>query len=153
MVVLDLLKAVEEGRTHGRVKLGEEFIDLRLRDAAGRYFNDRHLQWSKRTAGHLLRQARAVVRIPDDLDAVISKAVEDRNYLCHRFFSERAYDFVSDAGRAKMIAELQGMIGSLSAAEKALVELVLPPFEAALGVTRERIDREFERILAHAEQA
>ena len=60
----------------------------------------------KRTMGVLVEQLGAYAQCDPELAADLVQAVQLRNDLAHRFWRERAEDFCSEAGRARMIAYL-----------------------------------------------
>jgi hypothetical protein len=58
------------------------------------------------TMGQLVRQLGAFAQNDPELKSDLIKARDLRNHLAHRFWRERAEDFCSEEGRARMIAYL-----------------------------------------------
>lgn len=67
-------------------------------------FMDDHFEL---TMGGLISRLRTSSKLADALDTDLSKAKESRNFLAHRYFRERAAEFISKVGRNSMLAELQ----------------------------------------------
>ena len=62
---------------------------------------------NKRTMGQLLGRLQKVGIPCDKLKIKLKEALVKRNWLAHAYFSERAMEFMSEAGRLKMISELE----------------------------------------------
>jgi recombinational DNA repair ATPase RecF len=62
----------------------------------------------QQTLGRLIRSLKKATTVPDDLEILLTEALERRNFLTHHFFRKRAEVFMSHEGRQQMIAELQG---------------------------------------------
>jgi len=67
-------------------------------------FMDDHFEL---TMGGLISRLRNSSKLAATFDADLSKARELRNFLAHRYFRERAEEFISRMGRHSMLAELQ----------------------------------------------
>jgi hypothetical protein len=61
---------------------------------------------SRRSMGQLIRRLRELIPIASSFDARLDMALERRNWLAHRYFSDRAMPFQTESGRAEMIREL-----------------------------------------------
>ena len=106
---------------------------------------------SAKTFGQLLREARNLVGMPEDLDTRLRKALRKRNRLVHNFFVAHSENFLSQAGRRLMITELREMIGLFSSTDKALDRVYLPLW-GRLGITEERIEAELGVIKARVRE-
>lgn len=67
-------------------------------------FMDDHFEL---TMGGLISRLRTSSKLAVTFDTDLSKAKELRNFLAHRYFRERAEEFISRIGRHSMLAELQ----------------------------------------------
>ena len=97
-----------------------------------------------KTLGHLVRTI--VPEISDDEQARLKKALGIRNWLAHGYFWERATEFASESGRASMIEELQEAADEFGALDKLFTERTIEWGET-IGVTRELLEKELERLL------
>src|SRR5438034_11431655 len=64
-------------------------------------------QQFENTLGKLIKTLRAEIALPADLEGILKQALKLRNWLCHDYFRERAREFMTEAGRAGMLAELE----------------------------------------------
>jgi hypothetical protein len=88
----------QEGKTNFDRKVYEAEFDA--------YLESRFAQ----SMGNLIARLDRVYTIPVELKQVIKEGKALRDFLAHHFFRERATDFVTRAGRDRMIAELNGMV-------------------------------------------
>lgn len=72
--------------------------------------------------------------------------------LAHRYFRERAEEFMSEAGRQHMKEELQVIIGKLHEADN-LLEAIYLPILAKYGVTQEFMILEMAKMQERAKAA
>ena len=59
-----------------------------------------------KTFGQIIHAAKTNFQLPEELEKDLSVALEKRNYLAHKFFSNNAENFMRPAGRKNMIEEL-----------------------------------------------
>ena len=95
----------------------------------------------KRTMGQLLAKVSAPSGLEDDLDEALRK----RNWLIHNYFWDRAADFMSHAGRQKMIQELVETRNLLENCDDALQELCDEKFKQ-LGITEAKVEEYMRRM-------
>ena len=100
---------------------------------------------SRRTFGQLLKAAKDVISLSPDQEIILNDALDLRNMLIHRYFSERYEDFVSVSGKNEMKRELQGIIAKFVEADNLIEEIYLPIWKR-FGVTEEMVRIEVERI-------
>lgn len=66
---------------------------------------------SKKTMGRLIGSLKNLDNfgqlLDDDLEGLLSEALDKRNWLAHSYFSDRASHFVRSSGRVAMVAELE----------------------------------------------
>jgi hypothetical protein len=62
---------------------------------------------NKRTMGQLIGRLQKIDIPCDKLKIKLKEALTKRNWLAHAYFSERSMEFMSEAGRLKMISELE----------------------------------------------
>ena len=98
----------------------------------------------KKTLGQLLRAAREIADIPDDLDGLLRDALDKRNSLIHSFFWYHREELLSETGCHEMINELREMIASFVEVDRRLEEVYLPLWEKH-GVDEEFIRKELDQ--------
>jgi hypothetical protein len=86
------------------------------------------------TMGKLMYDLRSVSKIPTDLDDLFKRALRKRNWLTHKFFRERATEFLTATGRDQMLTEVDECRDLFKAADEAL-EHVVKPLRSAAGIT------------------
>ncbi|MGM0563829.1 MAG: hypothetical protein ACQES2_05810 [Pseudomonadota bacterium] len=104
----------------------------------------------RRTFGQLLKAAKSNLELSDDDANFLEEALELRNMLVHRYFRERAEDFISEVGRRGMVKELQSILSEFTKADEILTRLYLPLWEQ-YGVSEAFVQAEFARMVAEAE--
>lgn len=108
--------------------------------------------WSKNFALTLGKMVRRLPTEYYDTSVVAAKlagTVETRNRLAHRFFRERAEDFLTARGRAAMVADLEAAREQFGEVD-AMLTTILRFHLRKLGISEEEIAREFERIKREA---
>jgi len=108
-------------------------------------------QADRRTLGQLLHDVRRRVEIRDDTEVRLGQALEDRNFLFHRFFVKHDVDFGSNSGRQEMIDELRAMTRRFQETDLRVTAVSIPLWET-LGLTRELREAEIERMRDEARQ-
>jgi hypothetical protein len=104
-----------------------------------------------RTFGQLLREARSLTTIPENLEGKLTAALARRNDLAHRFFARHSEDFYSEVGRGEMINELTeatALFKDVDAAVTALRE----PISNAIGFAPDAVQAELDSMRARAEE-
>ncbi|WP_322769675.1 hypothetical protein [Frankia sp. Cr1] len=104
--------------------------------------------WSRNFALTLGRMVRQLPSDHDDTSVVAAKlsaAVETRNGIAHRFFRERAEDFLTAPGREAMIADLEAAREQFSEVETMLTA-ILRFHMHKLGVSAEATEREYAKL-------
>ena len=104
----------------------------------------------RRTLGQLISDVRRRVHVPDELEKDLFEALKGRNHLAHRFFSTHDIDFGSSTGRSAMIEELRTMTVRFQKTDRALEAITLPLWES-IGVTKQQMEQEIERMREEAE--
>jgi hypothetical protein len=95
------------------------------------------------TLGALIRRIESLAAMDADLKALVLKALSRRNFLAHRFFWERAVDFMTPDGRNKMIRELEEDVALFDQADHA-VGAFTRSYRARVGLT----DRVLQKWMA-----
>lgn len=98
------------------------------------------------TMGRMMKGLRGVVEVPADLDGLLSRALTLRNWLAHDFFRERAVEFLTPAGRAQMLREIDEARSVFQDADKCL-EQVVTPARIKAGITDEVLGELHRRML------
>ncbi|CAK1724291.1 conserved hypothetical protein [Vibrio crassostreae] len=93
------------------------------------------------TFGRLLRQVKKKVDLPHELVTHLETTLKKRNWLAHDFFYDYAMHMSDTDGRAKMINELQELIGIFQIADHAVEKLSLKVWET-MGITEDWLQNE-----------
>jgi hypothetical protein len=105
-------------------------------------FMDRHF---RTTLGRMMKAFREGSDVPPDLEGLLGRALEKRNWLAHHYFRVRADEFLTHAGRLRMLEELEAVRQLIEDADRALDSFVKPVRER-YGITDEWIERELLRL-------
>jgi len=97
------------------------------------------------TLRDLLKDTRKKVRFKAGAEELLTEALTRRNFLAHRFFKERAEDFMSKSGRDRMIAELQEIQECFRRAD-VVGSVICKALQQALGISDDSIERELKRL-------
>jgi hypothetical protein len=89
----------------------------------------------------MIKEFREGSDVPPDLEGLLARALEKRNWLAHHYFRERADEFVTHAGRSRMLEELEVVRHLFERADHAL-DLFVKPVRQRYGITDEWIERE-----------
>lgn len=104
--------------------------------------------FDKKTFGQVIHAAKTKVAIPSDFEADLALALEQRNYLAHRFFIVHDIDLVVPSGRRKMIDELIEILKHLRSVDKRMDALWMTAWES-FGITKEWIEQQMQEYVAH----
>ena len=104
----------------------------------------------EKTLGRMISALKTELTIPDDLESLLSAALKNRNWLAHHYFRERSDEFMNEAGRMKMISELEETQALFSRADETL-EAVTKPLRDKYGFTDERIEQFFKEYCSERE--
>ena len=97
------------------------------------------------TLGRMIRELSAVTAVDPGLQSVLSLALKRRNWLAHGYFKDRAEDFLTQKGRAKMLAELLESQQLLADADAAL-EHATKPARERIGLTDEVLAIAYKKL-------
>ena len=97
------------------------------------------------TLGRLLSDTRNYVRFDAGAEELLGRALKHRNFLAHRFFKERAEDFMCVSGRDRLIVELIELQECFRSADL-VGSVICKALEEQLGITGEMIERARKRI-------
>ena len=86
---------------------------------------------NRHTLGQLLKHLNSKTQSIDQLDAILSKAIEERNRLSHFFFRQHNIRRNSDEGRTLMLKDLESIHDTLLEAYRAIMLLSGIDMEAA----------------------
>lgn len=103
----------------------------------------------QKTLGKLIRSLQAVAPVQPELEGLLIKALERRNFLAHHYFRERAMEFMTNDGRVSMLSELEDAKDLFSKADRALIE-VTKPVAIKYGINKELIEQCFQEMLDDA---
>ena len=99
----------------------------------------------KKTIGRLLKRARSLVNVSEELDNFLIDANVKRVDLVHYFFFRHSEDFMSETGRILMIKELREMTSIFMQGNTMLESLSLS-IMSQYGLTRESIEKEYQKM-------
>ncbi len=98
---------------------------------------------AKKTFGRMVRDLGNKAQLSTTLESRLHEAVELRNWLAHRYFWERAFNFTTLEEREKMIFELQEKVDFLKELDREFSQLLLQFYYSKGGS-----EEEFELKLA-----
>jgi len=78
---------------------------------------------NRHTLGQLLKSLNDKTQSLDELESLLSKALEERNRLLHSFYRQHNFRRNSDEGRALMLKDLESIHDALLDAYKAIMLL------------------------------
>jgi len=104
--------------------------------------------YDKKTFGQVIRAARQRFNFPADLESDLKMALEQRNYLAHRFFVDHDIDLQLPEGRRQMIDELIDILRHLQSVDIRMDDLWMSAWEP-LGVTKEWIEEKMQEFVLH----
>jgi hypothetical protein len=100
----------------------------------------------KKTMGQLLKEIKPVVTFGDPAgEALVDEALKKRNFLLHDYFWDRAIEFMSPNGRAKMLTELMELLDLFQRAD-GLAKTLARAASKAAGVTDEWLKAEVDKM-------
>lgn len=89
-----------------------------------------------KTMGRLIQKLKDAGQPTDEIKAVLANVLIERNRLAHKYFAENSIAFVTEAGRKKMIAELE-TIQDLFRTAAAMIDAITTPVARRYGFTEE----------------
>jgi hypothetical protein len=124
---------------------------VRARKDAERLLSDPWNVRFKETMGKLIKQLANLTQADPSLASDLVEALRLRNDLAHNFWRERAEDFCSDEGRAKMIAYLIEARNHFQDVDRRLTESIGTPSIQMSGLTAEHIESWYQDQLRKLE--
>jgi hypothetical protein len=140
-LAMHLAQILEHGIVNALIVLKLPDREKYTRDDVDEFMEGRFAK----TLGTLLKHLKSEVALPEDLEATLAAALTRRNVLAHRCFRERATEFVTQSGRARMLHELQGDQQLFERADQQLVGTV-KPYRVKHGVTDSQYEAEYTRM-------
>ena len=99
----------------------------------------------RKTLGELLQEVRQRASFDSSAEKAIGDALQKRNYLAHRFFKDRAVDFLSADGKSRMVSELQDLQQCFQIADT-VASAIAQATGKLLGVRDEMMEQEMKRL-------
>jgi hypothetical protein len=124
---------------------------VRAREDAQQLLSDPWNDKFKETMGKLIKQLGSLTQTDPSLAVDLLEALRLRNDLAHSFWRERAEDFCSDYGRAKMIAYLIAARDHFRDVDKRLTETIGVASLRESGLTAEHVERWYQEQLRQIE--
>ena len=100
----------------------------------------------RKTLGRLITHIRETVELSEELERMLSEALEKRNWLAHNYFWDRAKTFMSKEGQHAMIEELKETVYFLTDVDSRFMEII-EQWGEKRGVTKEVLDRMMEELM------
>ena len=107
------------------------------------------LAHQKKTMGKLIKALQSRTQLPANAEAAMKLALDYRNFLNHRFFRERALDFMSVDGCRRMLAELECIQAVIQKADELCKPLCMALFQF-LRIGPEVIEAEYAALMEKA---
>ena len=103
-----------------------------------------------KSLGQLVRKITRLSALSEDEEQRLKEALETRNRLAHRYFWERAVDFLSVSGRAKMIDELEAAANLLHTQDEFFTNKTYE-YGERFGINRQLVQKQTERLIKNRE--
>ncbi len=116
----------------------QEITRSQYEELLGKYF--------QRTLGTLINQLREFITISRQLETSLSRALQKRNWLVHRYFWERAITFMKEDGREQMIKELRE-IGQFFEDMDLKLTTIVEEWGRKQGITEETTLRSLQKLI------
>jgi len=100
-----------------------------------------------KTMGRLIQDFKDAGQPTDEIKAVLTNVLVQRNRLAHKYFSEKSISFMSESGRSEMIAELESIQEMFSTA-MAMIDAITMPVARGYGLTEEMQKRVMQEMMA-----
>ena len=124
---------------------------VRAREDAEQLLSDPWNDQFKETMGKLIRELAKLTPADPSLAADLVEALRLRNHLAHNFWRERADDFCSDEGRAKMITYLIETRNHFQDVDQRLTETLGTASLQQSGLTAEHVESWYQEELRRVE--
>ena len=105
-----------------------------------------------RTLGQLVREVVTLAGLGKDEEERLENALEKRNWLAHRYFWERAVEFLSESGRTSMINELQDATYLFDTLDEFFTNKTME-WGDSFGITQQLVEKELERLIRDREDS
>jgi len=102
-----------------------------------------------KTFGGLLADVRRHAAVDTETEALLRRALKERNRLVHDFFSGHDENVYSEAGRREMIEDLRSIIALFCDADEATNQITTRVWKE-LGLTEEMIRERWQELAARA---
>jgi hypothetical protein len=90
------------------------------------------------TMGKLIRRMKEAGQPTDQIQALLTQTLKQRNWLAHGYFADRAVEFTRELGREKMIPELEEL-QALFREAAAKIDALTMPVARKYGLTEEAL--------------
>jgi hypothetical protein len=119
--------------------------EFKSKDAWISAFDDFEARELGHTMGKLIRRIKEVGQPSEVIHALLSDALKQRNWLVHKYFSDRAVSFTQESGRDAMIAELE-VIQTLFRDTAREIDALTTPAAKKYGLTEEAMAKVIAEI-------
>lgn len=104
--------------------------------------------FDKDTFGRILRVAKTRFDFTDELEQDLKTALDQRNYLAHKFFVGHDVSMLTEDGQRAMIDELVEILRHVKSVDRRLDEVWIRAWEA-LGITMEWVEEQMNAYVAY----
>ena len=104
-------------------------------------------KYSKLTLGQMLTELRKKISVNAVIEDQLRLALEKRNYLIHRFYTEDAEQLVLEENIDKVVTRIDKIREIIFDAE-IYVKMLTSAFNEASGITSEILDEEHRKLIA-----
>ena len=101
----------------------------------------------KQTMGRLIYRLREAGQTTSSIEQLLDRALKNRNWLAHAYFSDRAVDFMSPGGRDRMLDELGALKDHFVCTANEIDEITMPVAQS-YGLTAEKLAEIEAQLLA-----
>ena len=101
----------------------------------------------KQTMGRLIYRLREAGQTTSSIEQLLDRALKNRNWLAHAYFSDRAVDFMSPGGRDRMLEELAALKDHFVSTANEIDEFTMP-VALRYGLTAEKLAEIEAQLLA-----
>ncbi|MDQ0793732.1 hypothetical protein [Streptomyces sp. B1I3] len=118
---------------------------ITAREQGEQLIRDPWTQGFKDMMGKLIKRAEAHTSAHPEVLDDLTNSLKRRNRLVHNFWRERIPDIISEAGRAKLCADLKADCRLFTQTDERFSERLLDPLMADMGVTPETIAAQYAK--------
>jgi hypothetical protein len=125
----------------GLVNLAVGLLSKNVEGVTGDDVHSLYETHDSKTFGQVIAIAKRMFVFDDQTANELQRALDDRNYLAHRFFESHDLDLLTKSGKKKMLDELVEIVVRLKAIDRKMDPIWMAAW-SHLGVTPEWIEKQ-----------